>query len=111
MRVIIDHHRTNGNAESFATKEYRTNDSDDDVDDDVADDDDNDVDEDDNTDDNVDYDAMHEVVVLSAFGDEKVEDLVRPTITRSGRSITRRSEIDVSYFCIVRTVSDIDTNL
>ena len=45
MRVIIDHHRTNGNAESFATKEYRTNDSDDDVDDDVADDDDNDVDD------------------------------------------------------------------
>ena len=68
-----------------------TSDSDNDVDD-VADDYDNDVDVDE------DSDAMHENVVLSNFGDEEVKDLVRPTITRSGRSITRRSEIDFSYF-------------
>jgi hypothetical protein len=41
---------------------------------------------------------MHEDVVLSDFGDEEVKDLVRPIITRSGRSITRISEIDFSYF-------------
>ena len=46
----------------------------------------------------IDSDAMHEDVVLSVFRNEEVEDLVRPTITRSGRSITRRYEIDFSYF-------------
>ncbi|CAB4025567.1 Hypothetical predicted protein, partial [Paramuricea clavata] len=77
---------------NYATEEYQTSDCDD-VDDDVADNDDNDVDKDvdeeENTNDNVDSDTMHEDVVLSDFGHDEVEDLVRPTITRSGRSITR----------------------
>ena len=90
MRVIINHHRNNGNTESYTTEEYQASNSDD-VDD-------VDFNDDDNPDDNYESNAIYEDVVLSVFGDEEVEDLVRPTITRSGRSITRRSEIDCPYF-------------
>ena len=85
VRVIINHHRNKGNTEILRTEEYQTC-NDDDCDDDSDDDDDSNE-----------SDAVYEDVVLSVFGEE-VENLARPTITRSGRNITRRSEIDFFLF-------------
>ena len=87
VRVIINQHRNKGNTEILRTEEYQTC-NDDNCDDDGDDDDDDD--------DSNESDAVYEDVVLSIFGE--VENLARPTITRSGRNITRRSEIDFFLF-------------
>ena len=101
VRVIINHHRNKENTEILRTEEYQTrNDDDCDDDDDDCDDDDDDCDDDGDggdDDDSDESDAIYEDVVLSIFGEE-VENLTRPTITRSGRNITRRPEIDFFLF-------------
>ena len=102
VRLIIRHWNSLDGNEVDRDREKESNDENENVDeetgsDDSGDEDKDEEDDEDDEDENAEEDEANDVV-LAVLSDNLQKESGNPAKTRSGRNITRRSEIDFSFF-------------